>query len=403
MADAVDATQRLSADRYWSSPFAPQIPDSATQHLEQWLEKNGYADVAKDLDRFAGASVGGLLDPSKRIARNPIIVFNGWGDRVQHENTLNPFGVAPLGSHGMEFLLSELHQLGYESRAVFGITAGPGNWLASQVTKLDKDLVLRARRRLEALISYADAHAEPGKKLRFVSIGHSGGNLIRDAVVKGGNQVDENGAEYDIGPSLAHRFERAVMISTPRSGIMTAGAMPLHPLYSGPTGFQPGSEFIERLNDHPVRVADEVYTVWPMNDEVMGPALTPYVHPTCSVISGADKEDGHVSLLHPVPSHTTIKDFMAEVIAKIAADGEIPKSPVASLFPVVTQWVPTPVGMGYSPIPYLASGKLFDTAHLLSPAAGFLAMSAEYQKGMSALAASALEASFTRPNAKPKD
>ncbi len=391
MADRTQAAQSSIA-RFWRSPLAPHIPDQGTRHLSEWLAQNGYSDVAEDLDRFAGASVGGLLDSSQSISKNPIIFFNGWGDRVQHSNSANPFSAALPGSHGMEVVLSELGRLGYQSRALFGMTVGPGNWVASQVTKLDKPLILRARRRLEAIMAYADANAEPGRSLRFVTVAHSGGNLVRDAAIKGGKQVDENGKEYDIGPSLAHRFERAVMIATPRNGIPTSLLTPVHPLYLGPTGFQPGAEFIRRLNEHPMRVADEIITVWPVLDEVMGPSLGPYVHPTSSILSGADKEDGHVALLAPFPAHTTIKDVMAEVIAKIAVDGELPWSPVSSWAPTVSFLVPNPLGIGYSPLPYVASGKLFDPGRLLSPAAGFLPMQQAYTRGFSAMTTGALHA-----------
>lgn len=401
MADATRSAQGPLTG-IWRSPLAPQIPDRGTKHLSEWLRDHGYADVAADLDRFAGASVGGLLDPTKRIGRNPIVFFNGWGDRVQHSHSANPFSAALPGSHGMEVVLAELGRLGYRSRALFGMTVGPGNWVASQLTTLDKSLILQARRRLEAFIAYADAHAEPGKTLRFVTVAHSGGNLVRDAVIKGGTQIDEHGNEYDIGPSLAHRFERAVMIATLRRGNPAARLTPGHPLYRGPTGFQPGSPFIERLNAHPVRVADQVITVWPVLDEVLGASLSPYVHHTSSILDGADREDGHVALLAPFPAHTTIKDVMAEVIARIAVDGELPWSPVASFAPTVSQLVPNPLSLGYSPLPYVASGTLFDPGRLLSPAAGFLAMQKEFTRSMEALTAGSLSA-LSRSAASTKE
>ncbi|MEL6548318.1 MAG: hypothetical protein AAFQ82_27090, partial [Myxococcota bacterium] len=78
--------------------------------------------------------------------------------------------------------------------------------------------------------------------------------------------------------------------------------------------------------------------------------------------------------------------------ARIAVDGEVPWSPPTSFAPIPTQLVPNPLGLGYSMLPYVASGKLFDSAQLLSPWTGFLAAQAAFTKGAAAMTTGALEA-----------
>lgn len=361
------------------SPLAPGVPDSATNHMCRWLELNGYTDVARSLTRFAGASVGGLVDPNAKITRDPILLKNGWGDRLQHAATFNPFQAAPLFSHGYELLLNQLDLAGYPSRAISGATVGPGDPVRSQLTKLSKDLVLWQRRVLEAQIAYIDAHSNGD--LRFVRISHSGGGLVDDAIIKGGRQVSGTGSDreiYDIGPSLAHRFRLTVMASVPRAGIPQAHALPWMPLYLGNDGFHPDAEFVERNNDNPVRVSDKIYCVFPwFTDELMAPTFDPSTHPTCVPPHGPDADiNGTVAFATAFPSHVFVKDFGAEVIARLAIEGKMPASPQLSSFPFLTQAVPIPVTGGFFPASAVVAaptGELLRQDRLLDPITGAFA------------------------------
>jgi triacylglycerol lipase len=133
---------------------------------------------------------------------------------------------------GFRSLATFLTGKGYTKSELYTTTWGiatPNN--ASQVHHT-KDIVLRMRKFVEAVLDYTGA-----KQVNV--IGHSMGVSLGRRIVKGGQTTDQSAGKYNVGPSLSPYIKRFIGLAGANLGLVACLA-PTLPTCNAVDGFFPG-------------------------------------------------------------------------------------------------------------------------------------------------------------------
>jgi hypothetical protein len=217
---------------------------------------------------------------------------------------------AMLGNHGWALPTAAFKNRGYSDAELYGTTWGPGDPLQANLWTLSKDVVMRQRKFIEAVIEYSGAS-------KIDIIAHSAGVPLAERAILGGWASDQNGERYYIGKPLRRMVDTFIGINGVTRGVPMAPLMPLSPMFHHRTGYSPGivppqfgagplgmSEFLRDLHTQEHYQGEHVYAIWSGVDELLAPGFVHGEH--TSRIPG---QDGEIVFYGPPYSHVLTKDL----------------------------------------------------------------------------------------------
>lgn len=274
--DEEDVINELKLSAKSSSVF--QI----TNHFDNWLQVNGY-DSYK-FKNSLGYSYGGKHSDSEILNNDPVIFIHGNGDKAS----------------GWKDVITYFLNNGYSTSELYAFTWGDADPYNAPLNSHSKKYLDRVRAFITAVKSYTGAQ-------KVDVIGHSMGVTLGRKAIKGGSAFDQIYGNYNLGTSLNY-IDTFVGIAGANRGLTSC-------YYSGtsvPTcnkknGFYPGylmwglgpfgvSDFLNELNNNPVKEANHVYSIWSSVDQVIGYGCIVYGVNTCRM----NTQDGEKSF-HSVP------------------------------------------------------------------------------------------------------
>jgi triacylglycerol lipase len=151
---------------------------------------------------------------------------------------------------GFQSLAQYLTAQGYNSAELYTTTWGTGNLIDGPLCYHSKEVILRLRKFVEAVLVYTGAS-------HVNVIGHSMGVTLARKVLKGGSAKDHKDGVYNIGDSLAPYVKSFVGLAGGNLGLANCVASSVIPTCGDVDGFYPGltilsgpSTFLHNLNQN---------------------------------------------------------------------------------------------------------------------------------------------------------
>lgn len=203
---------------------------------------------------------------------------------------------------GFRSLATFLTSKGYTKSELYTTTWGVANPNGASNVYHSKDIVLRMRKFIEAVLDYTGA-----KQVNV--IGHSMGVSLGRRIVKGGSTSDHSAGKYDVGPSLNQYIHRFIGLAGANLGLVACLA-PSLPTCGAVDGFFPGytavsgpSTFLKDLNNDG-KEAEKVYTIWSEFDDLIGYGCIVYG----KITSRIPGQDGEVKKTSAEWTHFAVRD-----------------------------------------------------------------------------------------------
>ncbi|MGD1842232.1 MAG: lipase family protein [Thermonemataceae bacterium] len=238
------------------------ISSSLSSDFQSWLQDNGYGDFDFAREELPGGSYGGRTFAGEPIKNQPVIFIHGNSDKAVGSAIFQTGWTASI-----DYFLSQ----GYSQAELYAITWGDADILLAANQYHSRANVERIRAFIEAVKAYTGA-----KKVDV--IGHSMGVTLARKAIKGGTGNDElDGGSYDLGKKLSY-IDTFVGIAAANRGLVSCFDSSTLLTCGETNGFFPGtapggeglSDFLTDLANQRGKEADHVYTIWSIQDQLIG-------------------------------------------------------------------------------------------------------------------------------------
>ena len=229
-------------------------------HFEMWLNTH-YSDTDFVRDDLVGGSFGGLVSNDDCLKQDPVIFIHGNSDRAIG-------GLFGGWSDSRNVFLSN----GYRSAELYATTYGDPETQTPDQYAHTKNNILQIRLFIEAVLEYTTSE--------YVNIvTHSLGVTLTRRAILGGNEIDENGNIYDIGPILTDKINVFIGIAGANQGLASC-AFATTAVCGKELGLYPGtwsngslldqSHIIQAINHEVHYEGRQVYSIWGEADGLLG-------------------------------------------------------------------------------------------------------------------------------------
>lgn len=218
-----------------------------------YASNTGYGsyNFNRDGDIRCGA-YGGRDTDATPIKNVPVIFIHGNSDvgfgRGTQDGTYWIYSGYVAWQTGFRSLAGFLTSKGYTKAELYTTTWGVANPNGASSVYHSKEIVLRLRKFVEAVLDYTGAK-------QVDVIGHSMGVSLGRRIVKGGSTTDHSAGKYDVGPSLNSYVRRFIGLAGANQGLV-ACVSPTLATCGAVDGFFPGytavsgpSTFLKDLNN----------------------------------------------------------------------------------------------------------------------------------------------------------
>lgn len=265
------------------------------------MTSNGYGNWSFERSDLKCGAYGGKASAKDTIKNVPVIFIHGNSDVAFGRGTADGYVSWQTGFRSLATFLSGK---GYQKSEMYTTTWGPANPNAAQNNSHTKEIVLRIRAFVEAVIKYTGA-----PKVNI--IGHSMGVTIGRKVVKGGIATDHSSGNYEVGPSLKDKVKTFVGLAGANLGLTACWTASTIPTCNAKDGFFPGttsasgpSVYLKDLNTNGGAEGDKVYTIWSKYDDLILYECVVWGKVTCRIPG----QTGEVEKTTPEWGHFAVRD-----------------------------------------------------------------------------------------------